>query len=488
MKRLILILLFSFSTSLYATTYYVSTGGNDNNSGLSIDNAFLTIAKLLNTLQPGDTGLILADTYQLDQSTQISGTEDNIISIKAYDNQEVVLEGSGNTDSGGRFRIRHDWYHIEGLEFKNGDAGITLTSSASHNTIKNCVAHDCYYSGFYMADDASYNLIINCDSYNMYDSGTNGGNADGFVVSGQYSAPGPGNKFINCRAWDNSDDGFDVWKAGHPVEFENCLSYNNGKFDGDGNGFKLGVNLTDEDQHILKNCLAWNNRQNGFDYNDTDVSQTLYNCTAYNNERNYKFWNINGSPDIHNIQNCISAVTQTDDILLQTIIDQNTNSWNLIDANNATIIDDNFISTDDSTITGARNDDGSIPDSDFLKLKSTSIFIDAGVDVGLNYNGNAPDLGAFESDYTTKIADFQNVQIEIYPNPASRIIHIKFHSETDAELRIFDLSGKTVFKQPINKGNEMIQLNITELKNGVYFLQITNSGRLIWNSKFLKGK
>ncbi len=44
--------------------------------------------------------------------------------------------------------------------------------------------------------------------------------------------------------------------------------------------------------------------------------------------------------------------------------------------------------------TGVRKADGSLPDSTFLHLVGGSDLIDAGVDVGLSYNGAAPDLGA----------------------------------------------------------------------------------------------
>lgn len=477
MKHIILIIIsIIVLNNSYSTNYYVSTTGNDNNTGLSISQSFLTISKLLNTVQPGDTAFILEGTYNLNQSTQCSGTQQNPIVIKAYNNQTVILEGNGNSSTGGRFRLKHDWYFIENLEFKNGDAGITLTSNASNNTINNCKAHNCYFTGYYIADGASNNLIINCDAYNMYDSASDGGNADGFVVSGQSSAPGPGNKFTNCRAFSNSDDGFDVWKAGYPVEFNYCLSYNNGNHSGDGNGFKLGINKTQDDKHILKNCIAWNNKQNGFDYNDTELPQTLYNCTAYNNARNYKFWDINGGPVIHNIENCISAINQFDDILLQTIIDQNTNSWNLVNANNIYIADSNFISVNDSTITGSRNNDGSIPESNFLKLKPQSIFIDAGIDVGIAYNGTAPDLGAFESDYTTNLTNYKKnmFDIKIYPNPAKEFTTIEYNITKNTELFIYNSIGEIIREYKLINNSHRLRVSLNNLSKGVYLIKINN--------------
>ena len=42
---------------------------------------------------------------------------------------------------------------------------------------------------------------------------------------------------------------------------------------------------------------------------------------------------------------------------------------------------------------------GGLPDNDFVKIASGSDLIDAGIDVGLPFNGVAPDIGAHESDY-----------------------------------------------------------------------------------------
>jgi hypothetical protein len=67
------------------------------------------------------------------------------------------------------------------------------------------------------------------------------------------------------------------------------------------------------------------------------------------------------------------------------------NSWN-----GMAVSDADFVSLDDSVATGPRKADGSLPDSNFLKLATSSGLIDKGVDVGLSFKGAAPDLGAFE--------------------------------------------------------------------------------------------
>jgi hypothetical protein len=56
-----------------------------------------------------------------------------------------------------------------------------------------------------------------------------------------------------------------------------------------------------------------------------------------------------------------------------------------------------FQSLDASQMTLPRQADGSLPDITFMNLTPGSDLIDAGLNVGLPYNGAAPDLGAFES-------------------------------------------------------------------------------------------
>jgi hypothetical protein len=55
---------------------------------------------------------------------------------------------------------------------------------------------------------AAYNTVINCDSYENYDEANAGENADGFAAKLYI---GPGNVFRGCRAWNNADDGWDLF-------------------------------------------------------------------------------------------------------------------------------------------------------------------------------------------------------------------------------------------------------------------------------------
>jgi hypothetical protein len=188
------------------------------------------------------------------------------------------------------------------------------------NTVERCKFHDNYDSGLQIsgketegAPAPSNNRIINCDSYANHDTHTSsGGDADGFAAKINV---GPGNSFYGCVAHDNSDDGWDLFpkvKSGsNPVTIENSVSYHNGYIGstraGNGNGFKLGSNLTSGGAHTVKNSVAFNNPSKGFDENHNQSRVNLSNDTGVNNaSANFAFNDSQASGVGANITNSVA--------------------------------------------------------------------------------------------------------------------------------------------------------------------------------------
>ena len=91
--RFVFFLAFILSKS-EALSYYVSVGGNDQNSG-TIDSAFATIQHALNHCEPGDTVYVRGGNYeQTINLSGISGAENALISIKNYEDETVVIDGT----------------------------------------------------------------------------------------------------------------------------------------------------------------------------------------------------------------------------------------------------------------------------------------------------------------------------------------------------------------------------------------------------------
>jgi len=368
-------------------TYYVGIDGHDSNTGTR-ERAFKSIEKAIEVVQPGETILIRGGTYVLSNTIRIKkhGLRGNLINLWACPGQIPVLDFSNASASSNGLKIKGSYWHVKGLVIQNaGEKGIHI--SGSNNIIENTITHTNGDGGIKLDDGAANNLVLNCDSYLNYDKATYGKNADGFAAK---HGLGKGNKFIGCRAWNNSDDGFDFMEAGNAVHVENCWSWANGQniwkdpgFNGNGVGFKLGDG---PGEHVIIRCLVWANAKSGFNIQGNTSSVTLYNNTAWNNRRNYYFDDSNP----HKLRNNVSLEGK---VVMWPGIDHQNNSWN----GGFVVTEADFLSLDDTAMKRSRNPDGSLPESDFLKLAPRSDLIDTGVNVGLPFNGNAPDMGAFET-------------------------------------------------------------------------------------------
>ena len=294
--------------------------------------------------------------------------------------------------------------------------------------------YGCCDSGIQLRS-GGYNTVVNCDSHDNFDYQNKGGNADGFAdKQGEACA---GNVYIGCRAWGNSDDGWDSYQretSGTPTVYIHCITYNNGRatFDlsqhprvlgvdasrfegqdiaavmneGNPNGFKLGGAGTAHHAELYR-CLAVGHRSKGFDQNNNAGQMKIVNCTAFDNKINYGFGNDYAyTLDIHN---CISLDPTDSDIKTHAsgTVSQSHNSWQA----GFSAADDDFQSLDVAgLLLAARNADGTLPETVLLHLKSTATsLIDKGMVYDktqfegdaiasyVSYNGTAPDLGCYES-------------------------------------------------------------------------------------------
>ncbi len=392
LKAIVGLLLILFPVSaVTAATFYVAPDGDDAVNPGTFSEPFATLQRATYAVSAGDTILIREGVYDIETYLDISGTGTDPISIASYSGETAIFDGSGHPPSESvKFRITGSWLIIRRLEIRNGPSdGVLLTDNASNNRLEFIESHGNYLAGFELEGGAAENLIINCDSHHNFDSGnSHGEHADGFGA--KYDV-GSGNQFIGCRAWSNSDDGFDLWATEHSVLIENCRAYDNGfdiwgvgsQFAGDGNGFKLGPSSP-----VIRFCVAWHNATRGFDFNDATDLEYVYNNTSYN----HPLHGFNFSDAAHVLRNNLSFNDAANQITPE--VDDVYNSWNTPPGVTVTAAD--FVSLDDTDAKGARAADGTLPDSQFLHLTADSDLIDAGIDVGLPFSGTAPDLGAFE--------------------------------------------------------------------------------------------
>ena len=353
----------------------------------------------LSSVKSGETILVKGGTYVMNSriTLTVSGIENNKIKLIAKEGTgRVKLDFSSMSENSSNQGIilNADYWHFKGIDvFKAGDNGLQVRGN--NNLIEFCSFSECSDTGLQIDNGAANNTILNCDSY--YNADSTNENADGFACK---LTAGTGNKFIGCRAWQNLDDGWDGYLRGSDnilTTYENCWAIKNGynklgqKGIGDGNGFKTGGSDGKDLKHNAKytNCIAVGNTADGFDHNSNRGIVTIYNCSAYDNGRNFSFSNTNPLEKLI-IKNCNYLGDYG--TIRATSVEETNNSWQ----NGITTSQDDFVSIDYSQLLNERKADGSLPDVTFFHLNTGSDLINAGVDVGLPFNGTAPDLGAFE--------------------------------------------------------------------------------------------
>jgi hypothetical protein len=407
----------SIPRAAYAAEYYVATTGSDSADGTQ-GAPFKTVGRAQTAAAAGDTVWIRGGTYAFTGSGTVgvafskSGGANSLIKYFAYAGEIPIFDLSGLSPSGRvtGLDVHCNYIHLRGLEVKgvrqymSGEDSWGVRIQGNNNVLENLNVHHNQAPGIFITSGAG-NRVVNCDSHHNNDVLEKGLSGDGF---GCHSSGG-NNVLTGCRAYENSDDGFDFINAGGSCIVEKSFSFRNGYEPdtmthlGNGAGFKAGgygspptVSSANAATHTVRQCVAFNNYAQGFYANHHPGRINFYNNTAFNNPTNYNMLSDAGYASSHEIRNNIAMTTGT------AIANLNGgtatfNSWNL----QVTVSAADFLSVATAEALTARQADGNLPNVNFMHLAAGSDLIDKGTDVGLPFNGSAPDLGAFESGGST---------------------------------------------------------------------------------------
>ncbi|HKO51132.1 MAG TPA: right-handed parallel beta-helix repeat-containing protein, partial [Polyangiaceae bacterium] len=276
----------------FASDYYVATTGSDSNPGTQAS-PFATLTKAATIAEPGDTVFIRGGNYSPKSGTTFSksGTSDTKrIKYWAYPGEKPVFNYSKIGGVG--FNVTGSWLHFKGIEIAYAGEAIVI-SNASKDIMELMDTHHGGGSGIFISHGKGGHLLLNCDSHDNYDQNGrqgDGQNADGFGVHYQAAGDGTSTVIRGCRAWWNSDDGYDFINQEVPVTIENSSAFGNGYTnygtsrpgEGNGNGFKIGSSKTGI-RHLVQNNVAWGNRAAGFYANHSSGGNTWYNNTGFQN-------------------------------------------------------------------------------------------------------------------------------------------------------------------------------------------------------------
>jgi Pel9A-like, right handed beta helix region len=416
-----------------SATWFVAPDGSDSNDGSS-NSPFATIMKAQSAASAGDTVYLRGGTYYLDNSNFtatnnpwaiINNMTKNGISYIAYPGERPVFDFSNAKPVG--YRVTAFLVTANNCVFQGFDVvGVQVTIQTNHtqsecfriaggsnNKFIELRMHDGMANGWYLTDGAS-NLVLNCDAYNNrgLDSGSLG-NTDGFGCHPRHTS-GTGNVFRGCRAWFNSDDGYDCINAFAPVTFDHCWSFFNGYFTnfvnstGDGNGFKSGgygvsggAYPTPIPRHVTEFCLSVGNRANGFYANHHLGGLDWFDNTAYGNAINYNMLcSTNNSSYAGDVPGYDQVMKNNLGYGARSVEVANLGPSNDVTFNYftlpVTVTSTDFMTLDESLLSTPRQTNGDLPYIAFAQLTSGSDLVDAGTNIGFPFAGAAPDLGAFE--------------------------------------------------------------------------------------------
>lgn len=411
--------------------YFVAPDGSDEASG-DRRHPWATIAHAEEMVQPGDTVYLRGGRHVFDAPTREctsqtdrvdvitltkSGTADQPIRYAAYGEETPVLDFSEVRDDCRikGINVSADHLVLEGLEVTGVRQNNSLNNESwgiwvdgSHNVFSRIDAHHNMGAGLFIQDGGG-NLVRNSDSHDNYDPYSKSGagqNADGF--GSHTNTPGlPENRFEGNRAWNNSDDGFDFISSSTAVTVTRSWSWHNGYVygtdtpaaSGNGTGFKLGGHGGRYDPDAVPMTVtfsvAFDNRLRGFYANHHPLPPDVFNNTAFDNGSNYDMLGVaeDGSDlNLGTLRNNVSfgdgGLTHVDGV------DSASNSWDL----DLALTEEDFVSISQDGWDAPRQADGSLPELPNMRPAPGSAVIDAGVDLGFEHLGTAPDLGAFEYD------------------------------------------------------------------------------------------
>jgi hypothetical protein len=252
--------------------------------------------------------------------------------------------------------------------------------------------------GFFIWSSSTSDILFkNCDSHHnanhLWKSGEDQlvnqyQHGDGWRIFG-----GTNIRLVGCRAWHNLDDGYDFTQAGNSVEMIECRAAYSGVDDAagsitgtpnkpmprwEGDGIKLGYE-EDIGQHRAIRCLSWNNHCHGWTVRGGPYE--IYNSAAYNNA-----------------EEAFSGITNNSNIRRNTYgFDNRLGDGGGADGySGISVSQGDFVSLDDAGMLGPRKADGGLPEPNFLKPVQGGQLVDAGVEVGISFEGDAPDIGPFE--------------------------------------------------------------------------------------------
>jgi hypothetical protein len=103
--------------------------------------------------------------------------------------------------------------------------------------------------------------------------------------------------------------------------------------------------------------------------------------------------------------------------------------------------------------------------------------------IGKDWQSECLPVGTFE-------LNGEKLSVKVFPNPLLDALNVVFESNDafDAQLIVSDLLGRQILSKKVDilRGVNQANMSVNNLSNGIYFVQLSNNGRILFTEKVIK--
>jgi hypothetical protein len=470
--------------------YYVSTNGNDSNSGLSSSDAFLTLQHVAGIVKGGDSVLVSNGTYSGFDIREVYGSNEKPVVFKAI-GENVLINAKGPR--------RDDGINVEDCSYIVIDGFMVKDITGNGNGIRVVISDFCIVRNCWCDHNAERGIFTGFTDDILIENNrcSNSIAEHGIYVSN--SSDRPIVRFNEC--WGNNGIGIHMngdLSMGEDGINHDARIYGNYLHD---NHKAAGINLDGVLNPIIYNNLIINNHEaQGIALFNQDGAVVTHGAKIYNNtiivpsdgrwgillmdgaQENTEIYN-NIILNQHSWRGCITAENSNGlksdyNILGNSLSNQGDGTtitfkqWQSLGLDQHSMM----TTTPETLFTDFANGDYALPESSIAVDKGNGSLVSSVVKDDINFlsrpSGSEYDIGAYEYEFPIFSKQVTESRLKVWPVPADDVIHVK-SGKAILSYRIQTVSGNLI-QSGTDIPNNVIP--VENLSNGIFILSILYEG------------
>ena len=102
-----------------------------------------------------------------------------------------------------------------------------------------------------------------------------------------------------------------------------------------------------------------------------------------------------------------------------------------------------------------------------------------------NCPANVSQRLAYTEEESKTEAEIEETNINLYPNPNNGNMFVAYNITNNAVMEVTDVTGKVISKYVLDSENNNIEINNTDVVNGVYLYRIISGNQLLKTGKIV---